>query len=212
DRCLGIRYQRVSVAVGGDPTHGLRSAGDGEADCRDRRRRSPRRADARTRRGDRTEARRLCARGWARAVDRPAGRSRAALGARARDGAPVRHRGVRPQDGAALRSVASCLARHEAPRRAGRRSVVSHRRRGRVTLRPGLVLAAVFLCVYGTFALAVDFPRAAYGFHSDEATYYMMAWSLVVDHDLAYRKDALVRVWMEFPSGLSGVVLATFGK
>jgi hypothetical protein len=76
-----------------------------------------------------------------------------------------------------------------------------------VTLRPGLVLGAIFLCVYGGFALTVDFPRAAYGFHSDEATYYMIGQSLVEDHDLAYRKDDLVRVWKEFPGGPSGVFL-----
>jgi hypothetical protein len=76
-----------------------------------------------------------------------------------------------------------------------------------VTLRPGLILAAVFLCIYGTLSLAVNFPRAAYGFHSDEATYYMMAYSLVEDHDLAYRRDDLVRVWKEFSSGPVGVFL-----
>jgi len=76
-----------------------------------------------------------------------------------------------------------------------------------VRLRPGLVVAAVFLCIYGTLALTVDFPRVAYGFHSDEATYYMMGSSLVTDHDLAYRKEDLVRVWKEFPSGPVGVFL-----
>ena len=35
-------------------------------------------------------------------------------------------------------------------------------------------------------ALTVDFPRAAFGFKSDEATYYMMAYSLVEDGDLTY--------------------------
>ena len=53
-----------------------------------------------------------------------------------------------------------------------------------VRFRPGLIAAAVFLCVYGTLALAVDFPRAAQGFKSDEATYYMMAYSLIEDADL----------------------------
>jgi len=76
-----------------------------------------------------------------------------------------------------------------------------------VSLRPGLVLAAVCLCVYGTFALAVDVPKANYGFKSDEATYYMMGLSLVHDWDLTYRKEDLVRVWREFPSGPSGVFL-----
>jgi hypothetical protein len=76
-----------------------------------------------------------------------------------------------------------------------------------VTLRPGLILAAIFLCIYGTLALVVDFPRAAYGFHGDEATYYMMAQSLVHDGDLAYRQEDLVRVWKEFPAGPAGVFL-----
>ena len=76
-----------------------------------------------------------------------------------------------------------------------------------MTLRPGLVLAGIFLCVYGALALAVDFPRAGYGFHSDEATYYMMAHSLVQDGDLAYRKEDLVRVWKEYSSGPAGLFL-----
>ena len=41
-----------------------------------------------------------------------------------------------------------------------------------------------FLCVYGALALTVDFPRAAYGIQSDEATYYMMGHSLAEDGDL----------------------------
>jgi len=76
-----------------------------------------------------------------------------------------------------------------------------------VQVRPGLIAAAVFLCVYGTLALTVDFPRAALGFKSDEATYYMMAYSLIEDGDLSYTKDDLVRVWREFPSGPAGVFL-----
>jgi len=76
-----------------------------------------------------------------------------------------------------------------------------------VSLRPGLALAAIVLCVYGTFALAVDVPSATYAFKSDEATYYMMGWSLVRDHDLTYRKEDLVRVWREFPAGPAGVFL-----
>jgi hypothetical protein len=76
-----------------------------------------------------------------------------------------------------------------------------------VNARPGVILAAVFLCVYGTFALSVDVPKATYAFKSDEATYYMMGWSLVRDHDLTYRRDDLVRVWREFPAGPAGVFL-----
>jgi hypothetical protein len=76
-----------------------------------------------------------------------------------------------------------------------------------VTLRPGLVLAGIFLCFYGTLALTVDFPRAGFGLHSDEATYYMMGLSLVHDGDLTYRKEDLVRVWEEYRTGPVGVFL-----
>lgn len=76
-----------------------------------------------------------------------------------------------------------------------------------MSVRPGVVLALVFLCVYGTCALSVDLPRATYGFKSDEATYYMMGLSLVHDRDLTYRKEDLVRVWREFPAGPAGVFL-----
>jgi len=76
-----------------------------------------------------------------------------------------------------------------------------------VNVRPGLIAAAVFLCVYGALALTVDFPRAAFGFKSDEATYYMMAYSLTEDGDLAYTKTDLQRVWREFPTGPTGVFL-----
>lgn len=76
-----------------------------------------------------------------------------------------------------------------------------------MNLRPGLLLAAVFLCIYGTLALTVDFPRARYGLQSDEATYYMMGLSLVHDGDLTYRKEDLARVWKEFPAGPAGVFL-----
>ena len=73
--------------------------------------------------------------------------------------------------------------------------------------RPGLVLAALILCVYGGLGLTVDFPRAAIGIQSDEATYYMMGHSLAEDGDLTYRREDLVRVWREFPGGPTGVFL-----
>ena len=77
---------------------------------------------------------------------------------RARDRPAVRHRRVRAQDGAALRPAARRVAAHD--RRQGvlqadlsflTAGPAATRSRGtrRVTLRPGLVLAAVFLCVYG---------------------------------------------------------------
>ena len=61
-RRLGVRRQRLSVAVGRHAAHRVRGAGDGEADRRDRRRRPARRAHARARRDHRAEARR--ARRW----------------------------------------------------------------------------------------------------------------------------------------------------
>ncbi len=76
-----------------------------------------------------------------------------------------------------------------------------------MNVRPGLVLAALFLCVYGTFAVSVDLPKATYGFKSDEATYYMQGLSLVHDWDLTYTREDLVRVWREFPAGPAGVIL-----
>jgi len=72
---------------------------------------------------------------------------------------------------------------------------------------PGAVLALLLLCVYGGLALSVDFPKAALGFQSDEATYYMMGYSLALDGDLTYRREDLMRVWREFPTGPSGVFL-----
>jgi hypothetical protein len=45
--------------------------------------------------------------------------------------------------------------------------IVDHPPERSINIRPGLVAAAVLLCVYGTLALTVDFPRAALGFKSD---------------------------------------------
>lgn len=77
----------------------------------------------------------------------------------------------------------------------------------RMLVRPGLLLAFGLLCVYGGLALTVDFPRAALGIQSDEATYYMMGHSLANDGDLTYRREDLMRVWKEFSSGPSGLFL-----
>lgn len=77
----------------------------------------------------------------------------------------------------------------------------------RVDPVPGLLAAALVWCLYGGVALSVDFPRAAFGIQSDEATYYMMGHSLAEDGDLAYRREDLARVWREFPDGPSGVFL-----
>jgi hypothetical protein len=76
-----------------------------------------------------------------------------------------------------------------------------------IEMKPGLIAAALVLFFYGGMALSVDFPQAAHGFQSDEATYYMMAHSLASDGDLAYRREDLARVWREFPSGPAGLFL-----
>ncbi len=77
----------------------------------------------------------------------------------------------------------------------------------RLDRRPGLLLVVALLAVYGGLALTVDFPKAAIGIQSDEATYYMMGYSLAKDGDLEYRREDLVRVWREFSSGPSGLFL-----
>jgi hypothetical protein len=75
------------------------------------------------------------------------------------------------------------------------------------TYVPGVVLSLLLLLVYGGLAVSVDFPRAAIGIQSDEATYYMMGYSVALDGDLTYRREDLMRVWREFPSGPTGVFL-----
>ena len=156
-----------------------------------------RRAHARPRCGDRAQARRR--RRWrgamVRLMDDPAERAAARRATRAGLGPAVRHRRVRAQDGAALRPAAPAVAAHASPRHprggpvvprpAGPRHdrtppasrVVEPRSRRR---RPGCLARSsrVVLCVYGGLALTVDFPRAAIGIQSDEATYYMMGHSL----------------------------------
>ena len=58
-----------------------------------------------------------------------------------------------------------------------------------------------------TWALTVDFTKVSYGFFSDGATYYSLAHSLAEDFDFEYRRDDLVRVWREYPSGPEGIFL-----
>ena len=76
-----------------------------------------------------------------------------------------------------------------------------------IAYTPGIVVVALLLCGYGMLALTVDVPRASGGIFSDEATYYMMAHSLVEDADLTYRRGDLERVWREFPTGPAGLFL-----
>jgi hypothetical protein len=57
------------------------------------------------------------------------------------------------------------------------------------------------------WSLSIDFPKASGGFAGDAATYYTLGHSLAHDLDFEYRRDDLVRVWREFPSGPEGIFL-----
>jgi hypothetical protein len=72
---------------------------------------------------------------------------------------------------------------------------------------PGLLAcAAIGLALLG-FSLSVNFPKVAYGFQSDEATYYSLGHSLARDLDFAFERQDLTRVWEEFPTGPEGIFL-----
>lgn len=74
-------------------------------------------------------------------------------------------------------------------------------------LRPGVLAALVVVLVYGGVSLWIDVPETTIGFHSDEATYYLIGHSLAQDFDLEYRREDLVRAFAEYPEGPSGVFL-----
>lgn len=73
--------------------------------------------------------------------------------------------------------------------------------------RVGWIASLVIAAIYGGFALSVDFRSASGGIQSDEATYYLMAYSLAFDGDLEYRREDLERAFREFPTGPSGIFL-----
>ena len=74
-------------------------------------------------------------------------------------------------------------------------------------LRPGLLAAVVLFLFYGGVSLSIDVPKATFGFHSDEATYYLLGHSIAQDFDLEYRREDLLRTFDEYPDGPSGVFL-----
>ncbi|HUE88018.1 MAG TPA: hypothetical protein VMO26_18240 [Vicinamibacterales bacterium] len=78
---------------------------------------------------------------------------------------------------------------------------------GEFAWRLGQVSTAVLGIVLLAWALTVDFPRATGGFFGDAATYYSLGHSLAEDFDFEFRRDDLVRVWREFPSGPQGIFL-----
>jgi hypothetical protein len=92
------------------------------------------------------------------------------------------------------------MMRVETPSVAPPPATIDARELGRAsTLALGVVLLG--------WALTTDFAKVSYGFFSDGATYYSLAHSLADDFDFEYRRDDLVRVWREFPSGPEGIFL-----
>jgi len=77
--------------------------------------------------------------------------------------------------------------------------------------RLGAASTAAVAVVLTAWALSVDFPKASAGFAGDAATYYTLGHSLAHDFDFQYRRDDLVRVWKEFPSGPQGIFLKRGG-
>jgi hypothetical protein len=73
--------------------------------------------------------------------------------------------------------------------------------------RLGVVATATLGVFLLAWAVTVDFPAVTRGFFSDGATYYTLAHSLASDFDFEYRREDLVRVWREFPSGPEGIFL-----
>jgi hypothetical protein len=72
---------------------------------------------------------------------------------------------------------------------------------------PGVVASILLGVLLTGFALAVDFPKAAFGFQSDEASYYTLGHSLARDGDFAFERADLARVYVEFPTGPEGIFL-----
>ena len=85
---------------------------------------------------------------------------------------------------------------------------IAWRERTRKALsEPGVIAALLLALLLGGFALAVDFPKAASGFQSDEASYYTLGHSLARDGDFAFDRGDLARVYQEFPTGPEGIFL-----
>jgi hypothetical protein len=76
-----------------------------------------------------------------------------------------------------------------------------------VAWRVGQGSIALVALVLVTWAATVDFRRSVPGFFGDAATYYSLGHSLAEDFDFAFRRDDLVRVWREFPTGPEGIFL-----
>ena len=73
--------------------------------------------------------------------------------------------------------------------------------------RLGAAATATIAVVLLAWALSVNYPKVSYGFFSDASTYYGLGHSLADDGDFEFRREDLVRVWREFPSGPEGIFL-----
>lgn len=73
--------------------------------------------------------------------------------------------------------------------------------------RLGAASTATLAVVLLGWALTVNYPKSAYGFFSDASTYYGLGHSLADDGDFEFRREDLVRVWLEFPTGPQGIFL-----
>jgi hypothetical protein len=73
--------------------------------------------------------------------------------------------------------------------------------------RLGAASTAMLAVVLLGWALTVNYPKLSYGFFSDASTYYGLGHSLADDGDFEFRREDLVRVWREFPSGPEGIFL-----
>jgi hypothetical protein len=73
--------------------------------------------------------------------------------------------------------------------------------------RLGVASTAMLASVLLGWALTANYPKLSYGFFSDASTYYGLGHSLADDGDFEFRREDLVRVWREFPSGPEGIFL-----
>lgn len=78
---------------------------------------------------------------------------------------------------------------------------------GRPWHHPGVLATALVGALLLGFALTVKFPVVAFGFQSDESTYYSLGHSFAKDFDAQFQRKDLVRVWKEFPTGPEGIFL-----